>query len=281
MPPSLPTLDPFFAPWKDICVKYDAICEGLLTQHPSKEDADRKEESIHWEQTAFELLILLLVALKVPFDTGADCVQKIIKTQDGKDKEIDFSIFINGTELFFGVTSFSDSEKDFSKDLDVTDIPITDLKYPDGTVSDTAKITTVRSHRAYLDRRLVVRVAKEGKHLLPSDYIYIAFPKIAPGFGRGLDAIAKDFSFGEGDYTFPENGITGLILIGEYLNIQPKRKSIERDIWLIKTKAFPHASETARDLLLQLDGKTIDMRPKFEDIRKLMADTTPGTSPNA
>jgi hypothetical protein len=281
MPPPLPTLDSFFAPWKDICAKYDAICENLLSQHPSKEDADRKEESIHWEQTAFELLILLLVVLKIPFNTGADCVQKVIKTLDGKDKEIDFSIFINGTELFFGVTSFSDSEKDFSKDLDITDIPISDLKYPDGTVSGTATITSVRSHQAYLDRRLVVRVAKEGRHPLPSDYIYIAFPKVAPGFGRGLDAIAKDFSFGEGDYTFQENGITGLILIGEYLNIQPKWESIERDVWLIKTKAFRHASETARQLLHLLDGKTIDMRPKFDEIRKLMGDATPGTSPNA
>ena len=64
------------------------------------------------------------------------------------------------------------------------------------------------------------------------------------------------------------------------INIQPKRKSIERDIWLVKTKVFSHASETARNLLIQLDGITIDMRPRFQELRRLLAKAARGTSPD-
>lgn len=280
MAPALHNLGSIFPPWNDICAKYDAICERLSAQYPSKKDASKKEESVHWEQTAFELLLTVLVNRKIPFNTSAECVQKVVKTLDGKDKEIDFSISLNEEELYFGVTSFADSEKDFAKDVSEEDIPIFDLKRPGETLSDTAKITSVRSHRTYLNRRLVVRVAKEGRHRLPSDYLYVAFPKAALGFGGGLDAIAKDFSFDDGDYSYQENGITGLILIGEHLNAQSKRKFVERDVWLIKTKAFSHASQTARNLLTQLDGITINMRPRFEEIRRLLAKSNRGNPPN-
>lgn len=270
MPP-LPTLVSVFPRWNDICAKYDAICDSLQDQYPSKREADQKEESIHWEQTAFELLLTLLVNLKIPFKTGPECVGPTIKTLDGKEKEIDFVISVSNTDLYFGVTSFYDSPKDFAKDARAVDIPISGLKRPNGTASNTARITSLRSQEVYFNRRLVVRVAREGKHRLGTDYIYILFPKIAPGFGRGLDAIGKDFAFDERDYSYPVNGITGLIVIGEYLKTEPKAQSIERDVWLVKTKAFSHASEAASALLSQLDGITVDMRPRFLEIRALLA----------
>jgi hypothetical protein len=269
-PNRLPTLESVFPPWSGICAKYDAICEKLPDQYSLKREADQKEESIHWEQTAFELLLTLLVNLRIPFNTGAEFVGPTIKTLDGKDKEIDFVISVKNTELYFGVTSFYDSPKDFAKDAATADIPITELTRSNGTISNTAKITSLRSQEIYFNRRLVVRVASEGKHLLPTDYIYIFFPKIAPGFGRGLDAIARDFSFDGHDYTYPVNGITGVIVIGAYLKIESKVQSIEPEIWLVKTKAFSHASETARTLLAQLDGITVDMRPQFQEIRSLL-----------
>jgi hypothetical protein len=270
MPTPLRTLDSVFPPWKDIADKYDAICTHLSQHYQSEEERAQKQESIHWEQTAFELLVTVLLSLQIPFDTGAGRVQQIIQTLDGKDKEIDFSLSINNFELYFGVTSFSDSEKDFAKDVEDANIPISNLKRSDGVVSDAAAITSVRSQRNYVSRRLVVRVATEGKHRLASDYIYMCFPKLAPGFGGGLDAMPADFSFDAGLYTYPENGITGLIVVGEYLSVEPKRQSIQHDVWQLRTKVFPHASETARTLLRELDGINVDMRPRFAEIRRLL-----------
>jgi hypothetical protein len=269
------TLESVFPQWKNICLAYDLICDALVGHYDSTEEASRKEESIHWEQTALELLITLLIRLNIPFRTSADRIQKVIKTLDGTDKEVDFSISIGDKDIYFGITSFSDSEKDFAKDVAAVDIPITNLKRSDGTTSNTARITSMRSHESYMSRRLVVRVATEGKHRLPSDYIYVAFPKIAPGFGKGLDAIGNDFSFDDSEYNYPENGITGLIVIGEHLDMKQQHKSIEHDIWLVRAKAFSHGSDTARNVLKQLDGITINMRPKFQAVRRLLAQTSP------
>jgi len=54
-------------------------------------------------------------------------VQKLIKSTDEVDKEIDFSIHLFEKEIYFGVTSFSDSLKDFSKDTNDTSIEIKNL----------------------------------------------------------------------------------------------------------------------------------------------------------
>lgn len=267
----LPRLESVFPQWRAIRNKYDAICAGIPQTYASEQMADQKEESIHWEQTAFELIITLLINSQIPFETSDKDVQKVVKSTSGVDKEIDFSIRVNSKEIYFGVTSFSDSEKDFSKDINITSVDISDVRYSDGTVSDTAKILSVRPYSAYLNRRLAVRVAKEGKHTLNSDYVYIVFPKRAAGFGGGLDAISKDFSFSESSYTYPTNGIKGLIIIGEYLNIQSKSMLIEHDVWLIKTIAFSGASSIVSEILAQLNNTTIDMRPKFQEIRNMLA----------
>jgi hypothetical protein len=259
-----------FPPWKAICDKYDVICEEIPKKYSSKTKADQKEESIHWEQTAFELMILLLLGKKIPFETTENDVQKIIKTEKNIDKEIDFSIRVKDQEIYFGATSFNHSEKDISKDFHPTSIEILDIRYSDGTVSEAANISSLRSHSVYLNRRLAVRVAKEGKHELDSDYVYIVFPKSDAGFGGGLDAISKDFSFSESSYTYPKNGITGLILIGEHINIQAKKMSIEHGIWLVKTIAFSHSSPVVREMLSQLNNITIDMRPRFQEIYKIL-----------
>lgn len=269
----LPKLESVFPQWRTICDKYDAICARIPQTYPSEQKAAQKEESIHWEQTAFELIITLLISARVPFETSDNNIQKIVKSTSGVDKEIDFSIHVKSKEIYFGVTSFSDSEKDFSKDVNDTSIDISDVEYSDGTVSDAAKIISVRPHGAYLNRRLVVRVAKEGKHILDSDYIYIVFPKRAAGFGGGLDAISKDFSFSnsKSSYIYPNNGITGLIIVGEYVNIQSNKMFIEHGVWLVKTIAFPHASSTVGEILAQMDNTIVDMRPKFQEVRNMLA----------
>ena len=268
---SLPTLESVFPPWKAICDKYDVICEEIPNKYSSKIKAGQKEESVHWEQTAFELMILLLLGKGIPFETTENDVQKIIKTQKDIDKEIDFSISIRDEEIYFGATSFNHSEKDFYKDLNSTSIEISDVRYSDGTVSEIANISSVRSHSAYLNRRLAVRVAREGKHVLDSDYVYIVFPKSDAGFGCGLDAISKNFSFSESSYTYPKNSITGLIVFGEYINIQAKKMSIEHGVWLVKTIAFSHSSPIVREMLSQLNNITIDMRPRFKEIHRIFS----------
>ena len=268
---SLPTLESMFPPWKAICDKYDVICEEIPNKYSSKIKADQKEESIHWEQTAFELMILFLLGIKIPFETTENDVQKIIKTKKYIDKEIDFSIRIKGREIYFGATRFNHSEKDLSKDFNPTSIEISDIRYSDGTVSEKANISSLRLHSVYLSRRLAVRVAREGKHELDSDYVYIVFPKSDAGFGGGLDAISKDFSFSESSYTYPKNSITGLIVFGEYINIQAKKMSIEHGVWLVKTIAFSHSSPIVREMLSQLNSITIDMRPRFKEIHRILS----------
>ena len=117
MTPKLATLEMKFPQWKLICDKYDLICEELPKKYPSRELALKKEESIHWEQTAFENILELLIHFNISFTTSASHVQKNIRTIDGKNKEIDFSITIYGHEIYFGATSFRDSKKDFNKDV--------------------------------------------------------------------------------------------------------------------------------------------------------------------
>jgi hypothetical protein len=270
MSSNLPALEMIFPPWKLICDKYDELCELLIKQYPSERQVLEKEESIHWEQTALESILIILIHLKIPFITSASDVQKTIKTNDGKEKEIDFSITISGREIFFGVTSFRDSKKDFNKDILSTNHPISDISYPDGHFSKSAQVISTRPHDAYLNRRLAVRVAREGKHELPSDYIYVAFPTVNFGFGGGLDALGKDFSFDNTDYHYKINGITGLILIGEFINVQSNKTYIEQDVWIFKTKVFPHASDTVKTLLHRFDNVMIDHRINHQNIRDML-----------
>jgi len=264
-------LDSVCPSWKDICDKYDNISAEIPQHYSSEEKAAQKEESIFWEQTALELMITCLVNAHIPFDINADDIQKNVKTTEGRDKEIDFSIRIKNQEIYFGVTSFSDRDIDFEKDkVDVT-CDIQEIRYPDETVSNTAKLISHRPAYQYLNRRLVTRVAREGKHRLDSDYIYIAFPKIAAGFGGGLDAISKDFSFDGSNYDYKENGITGLVLIGEYINIQHRNSFIDSDIWLVKATSFSHASPVIQEFLAQLDNITINIRPSFDEIQRTLS----------
>jgi hypothetical protein len=268
---SLPKSEFVFPVWQSICAKYDVIWGEIPRKYPSATKAAEKEKSIYWEQAAFELIISLLLGKKVPFETTANDVQKIVKTTENIDEEIDFSIRIKGEEIYFGVTSFRDSEKDFSKDVNTDSIDISDIKYSDGTVSDEAMISSSRPHSEYLNRRLAVRVAREGKHKLERDYVYIVFPTVAIGFGGSLDAISKDFSFFDSKYTYQSNSITGLIVVGEHINTQTEGMFIENDIWLLKTIAFPHASHIVREILIELDNTIVDMRAKFQEMREMLA----------
>jgi hypothetical protein len=274
------TLAMIFPSWKHICDKYDEICKSLPKQYPTRKQRLDKEESIHWEQTAFESILMLLIRFKIPFTTSASEVQKNIKTSDGKDKEIDFSINILGQEIYFGATSFRDSRKDLNKDTISTNHSIHDIRYSNGRFTKSAQVTSIRPYDAYLNRRLAVRVAREGKHVLQSDYIYVVFPTKDFGFGGGLDVLGKDFSFDNTDYHYKTNSITGLILIGELINVQSNKEYIERDVWVVKTKAFPHASDTVKMLLRQLDNATIDHRIDHQIIRDMLKKSNLHKTPN-
>jgi hypothetical protein len=266
----LPKLDSVYPSWKDICRKYDNICAEIPRHYYSREKADQKEESVHWEQTALELILTYLVKTDIPFDVNVNDIQKYVKTTEDKDKEVDFSIRIKNKEIYFGVTSFCDREIDFEKDKIDSMCDIQEIKYSDEKASDTAKLISHRPHYQYLNRRLATRIASEGKHRLYSDYIYMAFPKVASGFGGGLDAISKDFSFKGSNYNYKNTGITGLILIGEYIDDRPGESSINRDIWLLKTESFSHASPMIQEFLAQLDNIVINMRPRFDEIRRML-----------
>ncbi len=119
-------------------------------------------------------------------------------------------------------------------------------------------------------------MATEGKHVLPSDYVYVAFPTADIGFGGGgLDALSKDFSFDNTDYNYAINSITGFILIGEFIEIKPNKSEIKRDVWICNTKAFPHASDTVKTLLHKFDNATIDHRIHHQYIREMLKALNP------
>jgi hypothetical protein len=60
------------------------------------------------------------------------------------------------------------------------------------------------------------------------------------------------------------------IIVGEYLVVNPKQTFIQSDVWLIKTIAFPHASNEAQKFLKAVNNATIDMRGRIQEARQLV-----------
>lgn len=134
----------------------------------------------------------------------------------------------------------------------------------------------VRPHNEYLNRRMAVRVAREGRHKFKSDYIYIFFPKLDRGFGGGLDGISKTFTFtSKANYEYKPIGITGLIVVANYVEITPTFKGIRENTLLLRTLAFNNCSNQITSFLADLDSNTIDMGLRYKQAKALLEKQRP------
>lgn len=265
------TLSSIFSPWEAISDKYEGLFSALKDSIQDPGQLFQKEESLFWEQFAFELIITMLLAKHIPFEATANDVQPIVKDLDGMEKEIDFRIRILGREVYFGATHFYGRPKDLGKDTEDVDIEIRNIERNGIPHSETGKIVKRRSHIEYLNRRMAVRVAREGKHKLNNDYIYIFFPKLDPGFGGGLDGISKGFTFSsKANYEYRPFGITGIIVIGQYVERTHKYARLQKDILLVRTLAFDSCSELMKQILTNFDMNTIDMRIRNRQVEALL-----------
>lgn len=94
------TLSSFFPAWESISEKYELLFSNLEKNIRDQIKREEKEESLHWEQFAFELMITILLAKHLPFDTSDNDVQPLVKDVNGLEKEIDFRIRIMGEEVY-------------------------------------------------------------------------------------------------------------------------------------------------------------------------------------
>lgn len=77
------TLASVFPPWGDISDKYEALFVALKNSIKDPDMLAEKEESLYWEQFAFQLIITMLLAKQIQFETSADDVQPAIKDLNG------------------------------------------------------------------------------------------------------------------------------------------------------------------------------------------------------
>lgn len=265
------TLSSVFPPWEAISDRYEVLFSSLRDSIRDPVKCAEKEESLFWEQFAFELIITMLLTKQIPFETSVNDVQPLVTDLNGTETEIDFRIRIHEKDIYFGVTHFYDRAKDLGKDIEQIDVPISDLKKNGILQSETARMVSIRPHSEYLNRRIVVRVAREGKHKFGNDYIYIIFPKIDSSFGGELDGISKKFTFSsKTNYEYRPYGITGLILFGEYVEILPKCSRLQKNVMLTRTLAFDNCSKLVKELLANFDMNTIDMHLRNEQVRALL-----------
>lgn len=267
-----PSLESMYPPWRIITDKYESLFSDLKARSGSAADYGEKEEALFWENYGFELMITLLVHRQIPFEAGAEDVQPIIEDENGVPKEVDFRIRILNTPVLFGVTHFRDGPKDLEKDIEPQVPPIRPIRRNGVVAQGSEVIVASRPHREYMNRRIAVRIAREGKTRFPHDYIYILFPQCALGFGGGLDCISQDFSFDtDSKYRYRPIGMTGLILIGQHIKATPKEVSLSQDQLLVRTLAFPSSSPVASGVLQSLDHFVINERKRNQQVREIMA----------
>jgi hypothetical protein len=251
--------------------KYELQFSALKDKIKEPIKHEEREESLYWEEFGFELMVNILLERGIPFDTTVDDVQPLVKDLNGIEKEIDFRIRIRGNEVFFGVSHFYGRRKDLEKDMGDVDIEVVELRRGEEVIPGKGKIVGVRPQKEYLNRRMAVRVAREGRHKFSSDYIYIFFPKLDRGFGGGLDCISKTFTFSsKANYEYRPFGITGLIVVGNYAEITTTFKGIREETLLVRTLAFDDSSNLMKGFLADLDMNTIDMRDRLEQVRTLL-----------
>lgn len=272
----IPTLSSFFPAWESISGKYELLFSKLEKNIKDHIKREEKEESLYWEQFALELMITILLAKHLLFNASDNDVQPLVKDLNGVEKEIDFRIRIMGHEVYFGVSHFYGRRKDQEKDIEDVDIEVVGLKRGQEVLPGKGKIVGVRPQKEYLNRRMVVRVASEGRHKFRSDYIYIFFPKLDRGFGGGLDGISKKFTFSsKANYEYRPYGITGLIVVGKYVEVTPQLSHIREDALLVRTLAFNNCSDRIKAFLADLDMNIINMGPRYEQAKALLEGQRP------
>ncbi len=269
----LPSLEDVFPPWKAISNRYDSLFLQIEQNIGDSKKHEEKAESLFWEQWGFEIIVTFLLARKIPFEINADDVQPLVKDINGNEVEIDFSIRIRGQLIYFGVTHFYHSLKDLKKDVEQVDLDIFDLKRNGVLTSKQAKITSVRSHDEYLNRRMCVRIAKEGNHHFAHDYIYIFFPKIP----YALDGISNKFTLDtNGKYFYKHNGINGILIVALYIEIAPKHSRAHDEKLLLRSFSFERCSELGKYVLASFDQCTLDISRRSEQIRRFLEQKTAG-----
>jgi hypothetical protein len=232
--------------------------------------------ALFWEQYGFETIFPILKQLKIPFRINPGDIRPYVRTVDGKEVEVDFRIEIDSTPVYFGVTAFYSRPEDLLKDLEDINAPLHDLKqdtFYDGHLISSEEIGSAtlvkkRPQTEYLNRRMAVRIAREGKHMFPHDYIYIFFPQADPGFGGGIDGIPASFKF-ESNYTFKQSGIRGIMLIGQYVEVHSRGMMVRKDKWCMRTKPLGCSSQLEY-LLKRLDGVTLDLKPRLNSMKAIL-----------
>lgn len=235
----------------------------------------KQHAALFWEQYGFETVFSILRQLNIPFRIQPIDIRPYVKTIDGKEVEIDFRVEVDGIPVYFGVTAFYGRPVDLTKDLEEINRPLHDVKeqvfYQDELISS-QKIGTVtllqrRSQTDYLNRRMAVRIAREGQNVFSHDYIYIFFPQADSGFGGGIDGIPASFNF-ESNYIFKQTGIRGVMLIGQYVEVHSRGMRVRKDMWCIRAKPLGCSPKLER-LLKRLDGVTLDLKPRLNSVKAL------------
>lgn len=239
--------------WKQIGEHYELLFSAL-----NRKECSLEEESLFWEQEAFVCIWNILIANRIEFNASKKDVRPMVIDENGTKIEIDFRIFIEENPIYFDVTHFSGRCQDLNKDKETLGVPI-NLKKANNSI-DNPRIVAVRSQKEYLNRRITVRIAKEGQHNFAVDHVYIFIPKLDIGFGGGLDSIPTDFDFDETSaYRYKKTGIKGIILIGAYIEHTKEESRIHKKKLIARTKALPNCSFSTANLLRKVDHAVLDL----------------------
>jgi hypothetical protein len=235
-------------------------------------------QALYWEQTGLEIIFSILKSLKIPFSCKPEDIRPLVRTVDGKEVEIDFRVEIENSPVYFGVTAFSDRDSDLRKDVVETNIPVHDLKretFVDGQIVHTEHVgegvlLSRRTQTDYLNRRIAVRIATEGRNPFPSDYIYIFFPLAPPGSADDIGGIPARFTF-ESKYFFQQNAIRGIMLVGQYVGTRADGSmNVQKYKWAVRANPMPGCSPMMERLLRRLDGMTLDLRERLKSMRAIL-----------
>lgn len=246
--------------WKPIAEYYESLFASLRSRGNVSE-----EESLFWELEAFTYIWNILIAQKIECNAGKEDVRPVVLDENGRKIEIDFRIFIDKKPIYFDVTHFSGRRQDLDKDKEKTDIPIHDFKAsnpedPRNSSINNPKIVSFRSQKEYLNRRIAVRIAREGQHRLSLDHVYIFIPKLDIGFGGGIDSIPANFDFDESSsYTYKETSIKGIILIGAYTEHTESGSRIHEQKLIVRAKALQNCSSSTVELLKRIDHTILNL----------------------
>jgi len=256
--------------WLPIGSRYESLFAAL----DSKTKATG--EALLWEMEAFTYVWNILLAKGIEFESSENDVRPIVLDDNDKQIEIDFRIFFNKKPIFFDVTCFRGGPRDLKLDKVSVNIPIYDCKTSKAGELNSRnllnpRIVAIGSHKEYLNRKIAVRIAKEGQHKFSTDHVYIFIPQVAIGFGGGIDGIPSDFNFDESSaYKYKETGIKGIILVGAYIEPIGAESKINKQKLIVRTKVFPNCSLVTAALLKQIDYTSLDLSYFLDSLNKTL-----------